>query len=443
MKTKSNTEKTCPSCGLHTHSRSSSNLCPKKKQKEPSHNPDEKKETFAIKSSLKNICTDTRVYEKIASVVAYTTKAIHVGSLFMNYIFLKLLNKGEQVPIIDHTLVYSIFTVVTGNGKKVPKYCQDYFVEFCNECQVNETILQSLKSIGYSSVLSIMCKQYDVLIRNHVCENHERRTTRFFLEAFSDMSSPFYCKGLSVAQRKALSHYVYTLKQKQQSIWPSSLERNQCLEETIEKMNALWSRYQTMNCDAEDLYSKPHEFFKWFFYLQQKINEKVYIMEEKPATFASKSYIYRKLKELTFTSILNRRSFKSLQEQVLQSINSKIPLVLGKKLEKLEPHLPALLKFITSIQSRIEDGTFTPAKYTDRRGYRFFSILPVYSFAMKSIQIDAQAFWRLLQQSGIENIPKGVKDKSALSDFYYRLFNFSKMGFRTRKSLSEGKKQFQ
>ena len=134
MKTKSNTEKTCPSCGLHTHSRSSSNLCPKKKQKEPSHNPDEKKETFAIKSSLKNICTDTRVYEKIASVVAYTTKAIHVGSLFMNYVFLKLLSKGEQVPIIDHTLVYSIFTVVTGNGKKVPKYCQDYFVEFCNEC---------------------------------------------------------------------------------------------------------------------------------------------------------------------------------------------------------------------------------------------------------------------------------------------------------------------
>ncbi|KAG0884954.1 hypothetical protein G6F34_013287 [Rhizopus arrhizus] len=65
MKTKSNTEKTCPSCGLNTHSRSSSNLCPKKKQKEPSHNPDEKKETFAIKSSLKNICTDTRVLKRL------------------------------------------------------------------------------------------------------------------------------------------------------------------------------------------------------------------------------------------------------------------------------------------------------------------------------------------------------------------------------------------
>ena len=115
----------------------------------------------------------------------------------------------------------------------------------------------------------------------------------------------------------------------------------------------------------------------------------------------------------------------------------------GKKSGCWSLFLPALLKLITSIQSRIEDGTFTPAKYTDRRGYRFFSILPVYSFAMKSIQIDAQAFWRLLKQSGIENIPKGVKDKSALSDFYYRLFNFSKMGFRTRKSLSEGKKQFQ
>ncbi|CEG78603.1 hypothetical protein RMATCC62417_13182 [Rhizopus microsporus] len=202
MKTKSNTKKTCPSCSLDTHARSTSNLCPAKKQKEQTHNSDEKKETFVIKCSLKNICRDRRHVDSIASVTSYTTKVMCVGSLFINYIGLKLLSKGEEVLIIDHTLVYSIFTLVTGNGKKALKYIQDNFVEFCNECQINEAMLQSLKSIGYSSVLSIVCKQYKVLVCNHVYENHERRTTRFFLEALSDRSSPFFCQGLSVVQKK-------------------------------------------------------------------------------------------------------------------------------------------------------------------------------------------------------------------------------------------------
>ncbi|KAI7902637.1 uncharacterized protein BX663DRAFT_509928, partial [Cokeromyces recurvatus] len=119
-------------------------------------------------------------------------------------------------------------------------------------------------------------------------------------------------------------------------------------------------------------------------------------MEEKPVTVASKSYIYRKLKELTFTSILNRRSFESFQEQVLQSINSNVPLILGQKLSKVKPHLPALETFVTSVKSRITDGTFMPEKYTDKRGYWFFILLPIYSFEIKLIQIiDATAFWRL------------------------------------------------
>ncbi|KAI7902761.1 uncharacterized protein BX663DRAFT_510396, partial [Cokeromyces recurvatus] len=116
-------------------------------------------------------------------------------------------------------------------------------------------------------------------------------------------------------------------------------------------------------------------------------------MEEKPVAVASKSYIYRKLKELTFTSILNRRSFEYLQDLFLQSINSNAPLILGRKLAKVKPHLPALETFVTSVKSRIADGTFMPEKYTDKRGYRFFTLLPIYSFEIKSIQIiDATAF---------------------------------------------------
>ncbi|GAA5806685.1 hypothetical protein MFLAVUS_000033 [Mucor flavus] len=331
---------------------------------QPLISSDEKEETFVIKCSLKNTCRDTRFVSSIASVTAYTTKVMYIGALFMNYIALKILSKGEQVPIIDHKLVYSVFTLITGNGKKTSEYIQGYFKEFCKDCDINETMLETLKSIGYSS------------------QNH-------------------------------------------QSQWPSSIEKNQDFEHIVQQLNTLWTEYQTMNCNPEDLYSQPHEFFKWLYYLQQKLKEKVYIMEETQTTVASKTYVYRKLKEIAFTSTLNRKTFKSLQEIVLQCINSKVPLVLGEKLKKLEAHLPALLKFVTNVQSRIEDGTFKPTKYTDQRGYRFFTILPTYTFETKAIQIDAQAFWRLVKQSGVGNYTTGAKDESDLSDFYYSLFDFS------------------
>ncbi|CEI89618.1 hypothetical protein RMCBS344292_03969 [Rhizopus microsporus] len=58
------------------------------------------------------------------------------------------------------------------------------------------------------------------------------------------------------------------------------------------------------------------------------------------------------------------------------------------------------------------------------------------------MQIDAQAFWRLVKQCGIPSYAKGKKTESDLTDFYYHLFNFTKLGFRTRDSLTSGKKKF-
>ncbi|KAI7898864.1 uncharacterized protein BX663DRAFT_523090 [Cokeromyces recurvatus] len=127
-------------------------------------------------------------------------------------------------------------------------------------------------------------------------------------------------------------------------------------------------------------------------------------MEEKPVTVASKSYIYRKLKELT--------------------INSNVPLILGRKLSKVKPHLLALETFVTSVKSRIADGTFTSEKYTDKHGYRFFTLLPIYSFETKSVQIiDATAFWRLISTTSF--------------------LTFSNWDFALEESLLLGRKQFE
>ena len=89
-----------------------------------------------------------------------------------------------------------------------------------------------------------------------------------------------FARGYQLPKKKALAHYIYTSKQKQQSTWPSSIEEDQYFEEIVQKMTTLRSSYQTMSYNAEDLYSQPHQFFKWLFYLQQKIHEKVYIIEK-------------------------------------------------------------------------------------------------------------------------------------------------------------------
>jgi hypothetical protein len=74
-------------------------------------------------------------------MTTYTTKVMYVGSLFLNYVFLKLLNNGEDIPIIDHTFIYSAFALITDNGKKCPENIQNYFVHFYDQCEINETTL--------------------------------------------------------------------------------------------------------------------------------------------------------------------------------------------------------------------------------------------------------------------------------------------------------------
>ncbi|CEI95043.1 hypothetical protein RMCBS344292_09244 [Rhizopus microsporus] len=83
------------------------------------------------------------------------------------------------------------------------------------------------------------------------------------------------------------------------------------------------------------------------------------------------------------------------------------PSVRGRK--------PTVQTFINTIQARIQDNTFMPLKYTDPRGSRYFSLLPLYKIDSKSIQIDAQ---------------------------YFNVFDFSKIGYKTLESLTSRSKKF-
>ncbi|KAI8644366.1 hypothetical protein BD408DRAFT_413323, partial [Parasitella parasitica] len=71
------------SCKQTDHARSTSKLCPHRKEKKVAQdNDDEKTEAFTIKSSLETTCTNTTFMTSIDNLVEYATKITHIGSLF-------------------------------------------------------------------------------------------------------------------------------------------------------------------------------------------------------------------------------------------------------------------------------------------------------------------------------------------------------------------------
>ncbi|PHZ12874.1 uncharacterized protein RHIMIDRAFT_291478 [Rhizopus microsporus ATCC 52813] len=146
----------CPSCELTTHARSTSNLCPNKKAKVPVCSPDERVENFVIKTSLPNVCNNQQLVQYIKDLTDYTTKVLFVGSLFANFIFVKLLDDSQTIPIIEQSLFTNIFAVMTENGKRALNYLKEYFTLFCELTTVDR---DSLKSINYSSIPSIAGKK--------------------------------------------------------------------------------------------------------------------------------------------------------------------------------------------------------------------------------------------------------------------------------------------
>ncbi|KAI8997012.1 hypothetical protein BDB01DRAFT_830637 [Pilobolus umbonatus] len=359
----------CPTCELTDHSRSTSRLCPyRKERKVVQHNSDEVTETFTIKSSLKSTCTSTAFMKSIDQLVEYTTRVVYVDSLFVNYVVLKLVNADENVPIIDQDFVYALFSTLSGNGSKAPKFISQYFEELEEACQVDKKTLESIEIYWLCNYSLYLCQA----VQNHYpepcCKNHERRSTRFFLESLSNKTSEFYCVGLTVSQRKAVAKYIYGQRLKDKSRWSSSVERTPKLVRVKQKMTDLWKQHQEEDCHQETLYSQPHNFIKWLYFLQKEDEKVVHITEEVTATVASKAYVYRKLKELPFVASLNRRRFNCLQEAVQSSINGDKPLIFGEKLQVIQEHMPLVSTSVSTVTSRIEDKTFCPTKHTDRRG---------------------------------------------------------------------------
>lgn len=67
-------------------------------KKEIARNVDQKIETFAIENSLRDTLRNENLVRSIHTLVEYATKAIHMGSLYANFIlFSKLVDTDKAV----------------------------------------------------------------------------------------------------------------------------------------------------------------------------------------------------------------------------------------------------------------------------------------------------------------------------------------------------------
>ncbi|CEJ02497.1 hypothetical protein RMCBS344292_16499 [Rhizopus microsporus] len=321
------------------------------------------------------------------------------------------------------------------------------FKVFCESTSLTQSDLDKFASKGYMTIVSSMAKQYEILVRNYVCSTYEDRTIRHILNVLSEKTSPYFCGDSLIAkQRKYLEKYTFQQKINPKSTWPPTVDRTEQHETIVNNFLTFWSAYDASN-DADvsseaNLYAKLQCYMKWLHFIQKEMEQKKFIQEMKPQDKASSSYVHRKLQELPFVKKLNTSKYRSLKENTLIAINANQTLEKTSKLKNIDKKdIDAVQTFIKTVQARIQDKTFIPLKHIDPRGSKYFSLLPLYKIDSKSIQIDAQSFWKLAKQCD-NKIKLGQKNDNDLTLWYFNVFGFSKIGYKTLDSLTSRSKKF-
>ncbi|KAI8393903.1 uncharacterized protein BYT42DRAFT_23285 [Radiomyces spectabilis] len=133
-----------------------------------------------------------------------------------------------------------------------------------------------------------------------------------------------------------------------------------------------------------------------------RMERKVFIQEQDPQTFVSSAYVSRNVHDIFKGKNLPKRVVSSMNVAVRDAIRNKTHLRIPFKCKPTaSDEYKRLMKFVEATKTAIQEECFKPLKYTDPKGCRRYSLLPVYSFQKRHIALDAQSFSKLLCSSGI------------------------------------------
>jgi hypothetical protein len=95
---------------------------------------------------------------------------------------------------------------------------------------------------------------------------------------------------------------------------------------------------------------------------------------------------------------------------------------------------------VEETKGTIAANAFRPEKYTDPKGGRLFTLLPVYSFQARHIRIDAPTFGRILVDAGLER--RATANEEQIYQRYWQNFDMARIGIRDFASLRTNSLQF-
>ncbi|KAG0165771.1 hypothetical protein DFQ30_008046, partial [Apophysomyces sp. BC1015] len=194
----------CATCGQEGHSRASSKQCEKHKARRKTTCALKRKSV--IKTSLENTCKDPDFVYSIRFAVKHVRDVSYAGPLFANYYMLWLLKQGKGLPIISHDLCYSMFATIAGTGNP-DEFLMAAFQQFKDDIQIFDP--ENFASRGYMTLISDAAKQYEEAVQNHLMANFEKKTIQYLFVRFFDAKDEYYLGKITVAERKAVAHYVY------------------------------------------------------------------------------------------------------------------------------------------------------------------------------------------------------------------------------------------
>jgi len=134
--------------------------------------------TRVVKMRLSTWCTSSVLSDEFDTAAHVVTRVTVEASRFANYYVLRTLDAGEQLPKMDQTFFYRIFTTVAG----APSIFYAYYADYCalRDAAWHGGEADIMDTLHLPQVLNEACKTYLTAARNHVVLNLTRRVRKAF-----------------------------------------------------------------------------------------------------------------------------------------------------------------------------------------------------------------------------------------------------------------------
>ena len=140
-----------------------------------------------------------------------------------------------------------------------------------------------------------IARQYRTDFANHIVHNFNV-LYKLLLFAPQQRGGHLVWANATVKEIKSLSEYLYKQAASLEAAWPD-VESNEILRSTYDNRAASMELGPTPITEAS-LFASPHAFLPFLNTVLAYMDNQVHVLEPAPQNFASKGYLFRKLKEV-------------------------------------------------------------------------------------------------------------------------------------------------